>query len=286
MKLKSIWDLCRLEHGIMYAFGVISGIVVSSGHNFPFDKAVLGMLAAISLQASGFALNDYVDYKVDIANERFDRPIVRGEISRNFALSLSIALLPCGLILAYLISFDAFIFAFVVSALGYLYDLKLKEFGFAGNIYIAFSMAVPFLFGSVVAVDTISGPVVMLAVIAFLSGVGREVMKGIEDVEGDALRNVRTVARLFGINTAAKLSAVLFLIAIAMSFIPPIAYRKFMNPGYVIPVTITDIILVHSSLNLLKIKENIAKKTIRRLRKETLVALSFGLAGFVIGALF
>ncbi len=284
MKPKAIWELCRLEHGFMYAFGVISGMVVASGLNFSLRDAVLGMLAAIFLQASGFALNDYADYEVDVANRRLDRPLVRGELSRRTALIVSVVFLPFGLISAYMISFNAFVFALAVTVLGYLYDLKLKEFGFAGNVYIAFSMAVPFLFGSVVARNTISGPVMLLALIAFLSGIGREVMKGIEDVEGDALRNVRTVARVFGIKTAVRFSVLLFLTAVAMSFIPPIVYRRFMNPAYAVPVAITDAMLVHTCVKLLKAED--ARKIIRKLRKETLVALSFGLLGFVFGAVF
>ncbi len=284
--VKSVWELLRLEHGLMYALGVLSGIVVSSGLEFSAEKAIFGMLAAVFLEASGFALNDYLDYEVDIANERLDRPLVRGDLPRSLALLLCVILAPFGLAFAYMISFRAFVFALFVSVLGYVYDLKLKEFGFAGNVYIAFSMAVPFLFGSIVAKNTITGPVILLSLIAFLSGVGREVMKGIEDVKGDAIRNVRTIARVFGIERAAKLSATLFLIAVLMSFIPPVAYRRFANPGYVLPVAITDVILIRCSIRLYKLKREEAKAIVKKLRKETLIALSFGLIGFIAGAVF
>ncbi len=286
--VKAVWELLRLEHGLMYAMGVLSGIVVSSGLNFSWEKALLGMLSAIFLQASGFALNDYLDYEVDVANERFDRPLVRGELSRRVALILTFLLAPFGLVSAYLISLKAFLFAFSVSVLGYLYDLKLKETGIAGNIYIAFSMAVPFLFGSIVAKGEICGAVIILSGIAFLSGVGREIMKGIEDVKGDAIRGVKTVARVFGIKTAATAAAILYIISVLMSVLPPVLFKRFANPGYA-PVVITDIILLQCSLELLRIArgdgEN-AIKAIRKLRKKTLVALSFGLLGFVIAAVF
>ncbi len=286
-KLKAVWELLRLEHGLMYAAGVLAGIVVSSGLNFSWEKGTLGMLSAIFLQASGFALNDYVDYEVDTANERFDRPLVRGELSRRLALTLSILLAPFGLLSAYLINFKAFLFALFVSLLGYAYDLKLKETGIAGNIYIAFSMAVPFLFGSVVARDELCGTVVVLSSIAFLSGVGREIMKGIEDVRGDAIREVKTVARVFGIRRAAKVAATLYVISVAMSVLPPLLFRRFANPGYA-PVLLTDIILLQCSVELLKIEkdEEKAAKVVRKLRKRTLIALTFGLLGFVLAALF
>ncbi len=279
--MKAIWELLRLEHGIMYAFGVLSGIIVSSGFSFSIEKAIFGMLAAIFLQASGFALNDYIDYEVDLANKRMDRPIVRGDVSRKTALILSLALFPIGLIFAYLVNFEAFVFALAVSLLGYAYDLKLKEFGIVGNVYIAFSMAVPFLFGSIVAENEISGPVLLLSSLAFFSGIGREIMKGIEDITGDAIRNVRSVARIKGVEFAAKLASLFFILAVFLSFIPPLIYRRFANPGYVIPVLITDFLLIKSSFKLLK---RVDACLIRELRKETLVAMGFGLIGFIAGA--
>ncbi len=279
--VKAIWELLRLEHGIMYAVGVLAGVVISSGLLFS-DKVIFGMLTAIFLQASGFALNDYIDYEVDLVNERFDRPIVRGEISRKMALFLSIFLAPLGLFFSYLISLKAFLFALFVSLMGYIYDLKLKEFGLAGNIYIAFSMAVPFMFGSIVAKDTICGPIVILSLLAFLTGVGREIMKGIEDVTGDAIRNVKSIARIYGVDEARKISVIFFILAVLMSFIPPIIYRNFANLGYILPVLITDLLLIRSSVELLKSKQ---KSTIRKLRKDTLIAMCFGLIGFIAGAL-
>ncbi len=138
--LKAVWDLSRLEHGLMYGFGVVIGIYVSDPFFSDFWKVLLGYLTAVFLQASTFALNDYFDYEVDLANNRTDRPLVRGDLSRRMALVLAIALMPPGFVAAYLISSLAFIFAFAVSIAACFYDYKLKELGFAGNLYIAFTM--------------------------------------------------------------------------------------------------------------------------------------------------
>jgi len=178
--IKAIWDLLRLEHGFMYALGVVVGIVVSSGLDFNFEHAFFGILTAIFCQASAFALNDYLDYEVDLANRRFDRPLVRGDLSRNSALLIGIVLAPLGFLSAYAISLNAFLLAFAITLLGYIYNVKLKEFGLLGNLYIAFSMCAPFIFGSVVATNAITPQIAILSLIAFLSGVAREIMKGIE----------------------------------------------------------------------------------------------------------
>jgi len=280
--MKAVWDLLRLEHGLMYALGVIAGMVVSAGLEFSVEDAVLGALTAVFLQASAFALNDYFDYEVDLANERMDRPLVRGDLSRRPALILSFVLAPLGFLTAYLISIEVLALALVIALLGFIYDAKLKEFGLTGNVYIAFSMAAPFIFGSVVATGEIKESSALLALIAFFSGVAREIMKGIEDVEGDALRNVKTIARTKGVKVAAKTSAFLFVLSVLLSFLPPLLIEEFLDFKYIVPVAITDVMLLLLSRNLLI--GRIEKKHIKKYRKESLIALGVGLVGFIGGA--
>jgi geranylgeranylglycerol-phosphate geranylgeranyltransferase len=283
MKIKALWELTRLEHGLMYGIGVIIGIVVSSGLEIQIQKVLFGILTAIFLQAAAFSLNDYFDYEVDLKNKRMDRPLVRGELSRNTALLIPILLTPPGFLSAFLISFEAFLLAFLITVAGFLYDVKLKEFGFAGNLYIAFSMAAPFIFGSVVALNVITPAVAVLASIAFLSGVGREIMKGIEDVEGDSLRDAKTIARTRGVMVAAKCSAFIFILSVLLSPIPFLFVDKFIfDFKYLIPVLITDFILLKISFELLS--GRVEAEVIGKYRKQSLLGMFFGLVGFLAGA--
>jgi len=281
--MKAIWDLLRLEHGFMYALGVIVGIIVSVGLNFNLKDVFFGCLTAIFCQASAFALNDYFDYEVDLVNRRLDRPLVRGDLSRRSALLIGVALAPLGFLSAYAISINAFLLALAITSLGYLYNAKLKEFGIVGNVYIAFSMCAPFIFGSVVASNTITPQIAVLSIIAFLSGVAREIMKGIEDVKGDAIRGVKTLARIKGVKFASKISASLFITAVALSLVPFLYLEGYrLDLKYLIPVIVTDIMLVKISFELVKKHE---PEDIRRYRKQTLIALLFGLVGFLLGAI-
>ncbi len=280
--LKALWELFRLEHGLMYGFGVIIGIFVTNPHFSDLWKLLLGYLTAVFLQASAFALNDYYDYEVDLANNRLDRPLVRGDLSRKTALKLSVAAMPPGLISAYLISPLAFIFALIVTIAAIFYNYRLKEYGFAGNIYIAFTMAAPFLFGSIISYGWITSPSALLSSMAFLSGVGREVMKGIEDVEGDALRNVRSVARIMGEKRAAAISAILYIAAVSISPIPLLYLKEyFLDFKYALPVLLTDLMLIYVALSLVR---DHSKEVIQKHRKTTLLAMVFGLVGFFAGA--
>ncbi len=279
--MKAIWQLLRLEHGFMYGLGVLAGIYIANPSYDDFTKILFGFLTAVFLQASAFALNDYLDYEVDIANKRLDRPLVRGELKRESALIIAVLLLPFGLVSAFLISLNAFLLATLIVMLGYAYNFKLKEYGVIGNVYIALSMAVPFVFGSIIAVDSINFGVLLLSLIAFLSGFGREVMKGIEDVEGDSIRNVRSVARVMGLRFASILSALLFLLAVLLSFFPLLFIETYRDLKYLIPIAIADCMFVYTVFKLVKRYE---KGYIRSYRKTTLTAMLFGLIGFLLGA--
>ncbi|MEM1579296.1 MAG: UbiA family prenyltransferase [Archaeoglobaceae archaeon] len=274
--LKATWELLRLEHGLMYGLAVLIGVLLSKT-DFDLEKAFLGFFVAVFLQASAFAMNDYLDYEVDIANKRTDRPLVRGEIDKKTALALSIAFFPLGIFLAFLISINALLFALAVVFFGYLYNLKLKELGFPGNVYIAFTMAAPFIFGGIIS--KMNESVLILALIAFLSGLGREIMKGIEDVEGDALRNVKSIARVYGIKSAAKLAAILFVLSVFLSFLPPLLIPEYLDVKYILPVLFTDFVLISVIFRVQKSPEKVS-----RYRKDTLFAMLIGLIAFLAGA--
>lgn len=273
--LKAYWQLLRLEHGMTYGFATTVGILISS-NSIDLNLILLAYLTALFFQSSTFALNDYFDYYVDLNNKRFDRPLVRGEIKRERALQAFLLVFPLGFLTSYLISFEAFIFASIFSIIGVAYDVKLKEFGFLGNVYIALSMAAPFVFGGIV-MKNLTPKVLLLALIAFFCGLGREVMKGIEDFVGDEIRNVRSIARVYGIDTAAKISSTFFIFSVILSFSPLIFDLDFK---YIIFIILADIILIKVSIDLLNKKYNIYK-----FRKETFLAITLGIIAFITSAL-
>ncbi len=117
---------------------------------------------------------------------------------------------------------------------------------------------------------------------AFLTGVGREIMKGIEDVEGDALRDVRSLARTMGERRAAVIASLFYLSAVSISPIPFFFLPEFLfDLKYAVPVAVTDVLLIYVALRLVR---DYRKESIRRYRKTTLIAMVFGLVGFFAGA--
>ena len=141
-KLKAIWELMRLEHGVMLFLAILVGSLISQKTLFgnldlPILNIVLTFFTALFLEASTFALNDYYDLEIDRINKRTDRPLVRGDLSPKTALNIFYLLFPLGLLCSYFVNMTCFLIALITALISVLYDVKMKKIKFIGNFYIA-----------------------------------------------------------------------------------------------------------------------------------------------------
>lgn len=272
----------------MIAIAILIGSLIAA-KTFPaFDKFILTFFTALFLEASTFALNDYYDFEIDKKNKRVDRPLVRGDISKNTALYLFFILFPLGIVCSYFVNLTCFIIALVTALFAIFYDVVLKKIKLLGNFFIAYTMAIPFIFGAAsvltktsFAID-LSPAIFIIALIAFLAGAGREIMKDVMDFEGDKEEGVRSFPRYIGIRKSNMISALFYIIAIALSFLPFFMSRYdvyYQNYYYFSFVMVTDTMLLSTSLQLIFKKQ----VNMRFYRKFTLVAIFFGLIAFLVG---
>ncbi|UCF13592.1 MAG: UbiA family prenyltransferase [Thermoplasmatales archaeon] len=291
-KIKAIWEMMRLEHGVMIAIAILIGSLIAlEGQGFPtFDKFILTFFTALFLEASTFALNDYYDLEIDKKNKRMDRPLVRGDLSPKTALYLFGIFFPLGIICSYFVNLFCFIIALITALLAILYDAKMKKIKLLGNFYIAYVMAIPFIFGgaAVVTKDTlyfeIQPAIYIIALIAFLTGSSREIMKDVMDFEGDKEKGVRSFPKYIGSRWSNILAALIYLIAIVLSFLPFFMERfeiYYLNYYYLALVFLTDTMLLSTSIHLI-IKN---KPDLKLYRKFTLMAIFIGLLAFLLPVL-
>ena len=163
---------------------------------------VFGAVTAFTLTAASMAVNDYYDHDIDKINEP-KRPIPSGAVSLKEALVFTGALTIIGLVFAFFVSVYCLIFAVVAWIVMVAYTTVGKRSGLAGNLLVSACVAAPFLYGSLVAVNTIRFNVLLFGSMAFLSNTGREIAKGIVDVQGDSSYNIKTLAVVFGEKKAA-----------------------------------------------------------------------------------
>jgi geranylgeranylglycerol-phosphate geranylgeranyltransferase len=259
---------------------VLVGVVFSEQRNFQTLHILLAFLTAYGLTGSSMALNDYFDREVDAVNNP-TRPIPSGSVSPGSAVALSAVLAALGLASAALISPQSLTVASAAFAAASAYNWKLKKTGLAGNMVVSFTVVAPFLYGSVISDGVVSGRVGVFALLAFLANTGREVIKGMTDVEGDARRNVMTIARVRGLQAAARLGAALYLAAVALSPLPYLL--GVAGPLYLPAVSLADAGFVYSCFKLLK---NPDPETARRQKNLTLLWMLTALVSFLLGGLY
>jgi len=290
--LKAIWQLMRLEHGVMIFLGILIGSIIAlKGDELPsWNNFILTFFTALFLEASTFSLNDYFDLEIDKKNKRTDRPLVRGDLQPKTALYLFFIFFPLGIICSFFVNLSCFIIALITAFLAVLYDAHMKKVKLVGNFYIAYVMAIPFIFGGVAVVENstlsfnIQPSIYIIAIIAFLAGSGREIMKDVQDYEGDIEKGVKSFPKYIGKRKSNFIAALFYLIAIALSFIPFFVAEHdiyFLNYAYFYPVFLCDIMLLSTSIHLI-IKR---KPHMNLYRKISLLAIFIGLLSFLIGAL-
>jgi geranylgeranylglycerol-phosphate geranylgeranyltransferase len=119
-----------------------------------------------------------------------------------------------------------------------------------------------------------------MAFTALFSGVGREVVKAISDVEGDAKRGVRSVARSRGKGVASVVGGAFFLLAVFTSLLPLLF--GLANKIYEFGVVIPDIVFVVLAGSILM---NPNQGNAHRVKNWALIGMLAGLIVFIGGGL-
>ncbi len=262
---------------LMMGFAVIVGASLVSALDSSINL-LLGFVTSFALTGASMALNDYYDREIDAINEP-NRPIPSGAVSPEEALSLGAVLSIIGLVAALMTNMLCLLVAVVAWIIFATYTTKGKRTGFLGNLLVSTCVVIPFIYGGFVA-ENLEVSIVVFASMVFLSVTGREVTKGIVDVEGDKSQNIRTVALLYGERSAAVLSSILSFLAVSLSPFPLL--WGLVSPWFLPFVVITDAGLIVSSISLLR--DN-SRKNARRVKNLDLLWLATGLLAFLAGTL-
>ncbi|MHA1838624.1 MAG: geranylgeranylglycerol-phosphate geranylgeranyltransferase, partial [Candidatus Ranarchaeia archaeon] len=216
-----------------------------------FRLCLLGYLIYFFVASAGNVVNDIYDIEVDKVN-RPNRVLPRGAMTIRQAKIYTFLLSACGAGLAFLISFQAGLVVLVFIAVGIVYAAKAKVAGILGN----FAVAISFSFGLIFGGFYTSPNGVIAPVIWFYFGTAatllaaREIIKGMEDVEGDRIRNVRTIARVYGYKAAA--STAIILNTLGIIFFTLVWFLSWSGPFYVYLMIPADAAVFASIVFLLK----------------------------------
>jgi geranylgeranylglycerol-phosphate geranylgeranyltransferase len=244
--LKEVINIIRLPNCILSGFGVIIGAVLENYYNL--QVLFLGFLVGFFIPSYSMIINDYYDIEIDRINAPH-RPLVSGKINIKTALALAVVLLISGLTISALLNALSFAIAALFAVISYLYSWKFKRSGLIGNFLVASSMAIPFVYGSIISMNF--GPIpFILAGVAFFAGTSREIIKGISDVEGDMKKGVRTLTITQGAKKASIYAFIFMIVAVILSFFPLIYFRFWYV--YLTLILIIDVYMIKYTYGLVK----------------------------------
>lgn len=187
------------------------------------------VLASVCVVASGYIINNFYDKEKDQINRPFKSKI-DAYVSQNTKLTIYFLLNFIGVLLAYLVSWKASLFFAVYIFLIWFYSHKLRKYPIIGLVSATVLTILPF-FAVFVYYKNFSDIIFVHAVFLFLLLLIRELMKNLENMDGDILVNNETVAVKYGEKFIKKLSTfLLLLILIPIYFLwqyPEIGWMKY-----------------------------------------------------------
>lgn len=250
--------ITRPVNSLMSGFAVMVAGIIAGG--FPISlEIVMASIVSILACAGGMVINDYFDYEIDKIN-RERRVLPRGEMKLRTALIYALFLFLSAITVAYFVTMTAFLLCLVAVFSMILYASRLKRMCFVGNLMVSFLTSLTFLYGGA-AVGKMEA-VGMLFICSFLASVSREVMKDIEDIEGDREMGSRTLPIVYGTSISLTIAQGVLIAAVLTTFLPYV-YGIF-GTQYLIMIVALDLAVLRT----LRLSEKNIPKAEKRLKLE------------------
>lgn len=195
---------------------------------------LLVVLSTVFIAAGGYTINDFFDKDIDAANGIGKVHNFSGWTMKTFYFVFSIMGIAIGLYLTYALKLRQFALTYLLTAaLLYFYSASYKRLPLVGNFVVAFLTAVavflpafadyelqyafrdiklPVINNKMYNLRLIIAITAAYAFFAFLISLVREVIKDMEDIEGDREFGCNTLPIVAGINNAKLISIGLLLL--------------------------------------------------------------------------
>ena len=274
-------EILRPGNALMGAIAIILVAIIDKTISIPI---ILAMIAVFFETAAGNVINDYFDYKIDLINKP-ERPIPSGRISpkngRNYGYLLFLLGTICGFLISYLTNnWIPFAIVLVADIVLYLYAYKLKSTPLIGNLTVGFMTGFGFVFGGF----TLNNPDIILTSIylgffAFVMTTAREIVKDIEDIEGDKIEGAKTLPILIGEKIPAMIAVCLIIIDSALC--PLLYYYNIFGILYLVVIAIAVLLFLYSAFLIFKSQD---RETAKKVSKYLKIGMLIAFVAFVFGS--
>ncbi|WP_299523874.1 geranylgeranylglycerol-phosphate geranylgeranyltransferase [Winogradskyella sp.] len=247
-----------IKYALLLPFFESHGVVTTLS---PLEFSLL-VVATICIAAGGYVINDIYDIETDKINKP-GKVIVNKYISEKVALRLFIILNIIGVGLGYYLSNGIgksgfFVIFFIASASLYIYSSYLKQMLLVGNILVSLVVALSLLLvGIFELLPVINGGnrkvqifffrlILDYAIFAFMINLIRELVKDIEDIDGDYKVGMRTLPIILGRDRATKIVFILSLIPLfsVVYYVITNLFKQQLFVGYFLIFVIAPLIYI------------------------------------------
>ena len=165
--------------------------------NLRWPDALFVVLAVLFTAAAGYVINDILDIEEDIINKP-EKRIIAKHISIRSGIIFYIILLLGSLAFGFLTGLSMGLVCVMISVLLYFYSSDLKGTTLWGNLLVSLMNGVVVFFSAQGVDEKFNGYFAEYAFLAFLITMVREVVKDIEDMEGEKTREYETFPIVYG----------------------------------------------------------------------------------------
>ena len=267
-------EMMRPWNAIMAIISILLLAFIVKNFNI---AVILASLSVFLATGAGNVINDYYDYKIDEIN-RPERPIPSGKVSPKNAKIYALSLFVTATVIGFCISLLAGTIVLISSILMIIYSKSFKSKCLIGNITVSFLTGLCFVFGGIVVNQVIMGAYIMF--FAFLMNFAREIVKDIEDVEGDKSEGATTFPIVYGERYAAILASGLMILSTVLS--PILYFLGFFNVNFLIVLVIPFIIFIKSAISIIS---DYSKENSKKVSKHIKIGMLLVFMAFAIGSL-
>lgn len=248
---------------------VVVAILISQKYPTKISLILLASLTAALTAAAGNVINDLFDIETD-KTAHPDRVLTKGTLTKTEAKSEYFLLNSIAAIIAVSLSTTPFVIVLLSISLLYIYSAYLKKIILVGNITVAALAGLAFIYGGVVTNNPKAA--VIPAFFAFFINLIREIVKDIQDIDGDKKQKIITFPVRYGIQPAKKSAAILIIILMAFTFYPFI-FQVYKIEFFVIVMIFVNPVFIICVKNLLQKKAADIALTSNLLKSNMIIGL-------------
>ena len=277
--VQALFQMTRPVNVCIAAAAVLAGYAIDGG-DASVMQGIFGPLSAMLITAFANFDNDLAHLAIDRVN-RPTRPLPSARVSIRIAIVVSLIVLMLGLLSAQLCGRAALVVSGAAAVWLAVYNRWGKRLPLVGNLMVALAGGLPLVYAGIIASPASGGWRPLWVGFALAAGFHfvREILKDVQDIEGDARAGLVTLPLVLGKRWATRLAAGLLLLASILSTMPGIL--QWFNKIYLFGSLV--LILLPSSYGFLRLWANPVSAEAARWASLTKVMMACGLILLLAG---